>query len=685
MSKAAKHSTLLKSILLLVFFYTGVTFTYFGATKFESLRDYYARIPAFLDPHAEDLPEKINVFTQWPALLTLLEGWSIPIIKFWGIAILAGVFVSLVAAWLIQDRRTQRRAPSGEFRGVTITIGELATPDLRALNRKKGAGISYQDSPITFNPLEQALYDAVGETLAAYPNAYAGIGHGEKHPLFKHTMNVVLQALRHPEVDTTLVLIAISHDIGKLVSYKPIRRPGHFKKEWMRIKDHAQESAKILTVMPEYLALQEKHEEQAEIIRLAIKYDHCPDEMPIVPLRGKAQEYIARMKVADGAATAEEKAMTIAAHEAEQKKPLHTILAEEFLNQIKNLPFHIAKTKGTNNVGQKKKGRLYFMENELRKHCAAFKIINPELAAAASVSYRKAGAMSPFTIELLKGLHEMGLLSSEEYCSACDDELVTVPPECALWQVQSGKRTLNAVFIVTPPPHILALLPPEDSIFEPFYVIAPQIERLATRTGKKKPNAKSKASPPIQAANDTPQAPEQTSTPTALAADAREGVVLTEPAHGNVTSIEDARRERTENQLAMPGLDIETTTPQSAPATTDSEKPQFLAKPDTNPKGTKKDYRSVPDDRALRGRAVHRESVEQFGFKPPKQKAAPPPPADAPAAPAAPPSASAEADDSFAPFDTPAPPPSPAQKAQQAPAPARSEEEAIEEIEHTDD
>lgn len=436
-------STLFRSVAILTFLYLGVMFWMFSFYPIKSVVDAYDRIPAEIRQGTTAPDPEADIIHLLPEQIKVVWAWSRPLAGFWLIAISIGATFSLLVGMTLGRKRVGRAKGTGEFRGMTVSIGRLGVPQLPQSEEIDGI-----DAHISLNKKEQAFADEVFAMLVAWKDHYAGDGHGVG--LLDHTMNVVEKVVGDERADSTLFLIAASHDLGKITSF---RRQGQ---GWVRTKLHAQESARLIALMDSWHELPER---QREIIRLSVKYDHSPDLAAEYPeYRDDLKKYMSLLAEIDGRVTGEEKAQVIESMDLEEVA-VETMLAHLHRGTFyqKNMP------RGAESIGFRWKNRLYLYEGPLRKFLGAY--VNKDLYAAA-MSYRVNGNLSPFTVALLKGLAKRDMLVTRYEVKWGEGEACELPPEYALWDLdawgsEERSKRWRAVIVLKTPASELNIAPPE--------------------------------------------------------------------------------------------------------------------------------------------------------------------------------------------------------------------------------
>lgn len=381
---------------------------------------------------------------QWRLLLY----WSLPMVVIWAVSTGLGVLAAEVKCQLELRRRRLNLKPTGLFWGVTVptySLGRLpdaTTPKLsgQAVTlavdspaSKKVARVELEgamkEAVKTLTPAERQLSEELLQLLLAAPDHYAGLGHGVG--LLEHTLNVVSEAAAKvtPEFRMPL-LAALSHDVGKLITFQPDGKGG-----WKKRGLHSRESARILATLPAFQELPELHQ---RALLLAVKYDHAPNKMP--ELRGEkeactlALRTISALAHADRKATADEKERHL-----ERLQP-EDLLWKDFVDYLREAPVVQRGKKGVANQVNNPPDSPYLFVYEAPWRDAAVRRLPAEVAAALDLTRRDAGKMAKYTRILVERLRKEGVLV-ETYQSIDKDGVVDtlkVSEANPLWDIQSG-------------------------------------------------------------------------------------------------------------------------------------------------------------------------------------------------------------------------------------------------------
>jgi hypothetical protein len=382
---------------------------------------------------------------QW----RLLVYWTAPMLLVWVASVGLGVLVAEIQCQLGLRKQRSHLKPLGEFWKVTVagysigrlppsttpaltgqsvTLGGTANPkgDESARVELKGA---MKDVVKMLTPAERQLAEELLQLLLQSPDHFAGLGHGVG--LLEHTLNVVAEAAAKVTPEFRLpMLAALSHDIGKLITFQPDGQGG-----WKKRGLHSRESARILATLPGFQELPELHQ---RALLLAVKYDHAPSKMP--ELRGErdastlAMRVISALAMADRKATADEKERHL-----ERLQP-EDLLWKDFVDFLREAPVVQRGKKGAANQVNNPPDNPYLYVYEAPWRDAAVRRLPDEVAAALDLTRRDAGKMAKYTRYLVERLRKEGLLL-EEYSTKDKDgnfQELKVSDSNPLWDIQSG-------------------------------------------------------------------------------------------------------------------------------------------------------------------------------------------------------------------------------------------------------
>jgi len=449
MSLMGYRSTLVRSVVVLTLFYGGgsvLAFYLMGPGQLQ----HWLEARDLWDAARDGAVHPLNAFE----VATTVVADRVHAIGPWllgGTALALGLVWS-VAGLVLLARRLRARAQGG-FRGLKVslsTMPALARPETREVVVRLPDRV-----PAAHRPLLTALMGY----LKAHENAWCGDGHGVG--LLQHTLNVVGQALELEDADPLLPLAAAAHDVGKTTAY---RKRGD---QWVRVRLHDKESARILASLPEWWSLPMP---DRSLVMMAVKHEHAPDGLPR-NAPGLAPEDIKRLEMlveqlrrVDGLATGAEKQARLADVDVE------ALVLGAFLRVIPQVPFQVrGMAKGIPAAGWRSGDRLYLLEHRVRD--LAMAQMDADMAAALGGDYRAAGQTADFTRHLLPALAGCGWLVTEVQGEGESAATWRLPAESALWRIKAGKLTFNGVYIVKLPEDQRHMYPAESPY--PVTVLGP--------------------------------------------------------------------------------------------------------------------------------------------------------------------------------------------------------------------
>lgn len=436
---------LLKSFIVVLIFWLVATTLYWSFQKPEVNLQALTSLKALLPLLSLDVPNNATILGSLQVQLKVLMYWSLPALVLATLSGLAGYGLVLLWARRTSQERTSRETGSGNFRGVTLTLGELPLPDILPRDEiDLGADDNEALGRITERE-RRLLCDILG-TISAAPNAYAG--EGISVSLLEHTLNLASKALMHHRHPGLSAIVAAAHELAKITAYKKSDSG-----EWTSVKNHDRESARILGSLDSWHAL--PYQDRNAVL-MAVKFHSNPRSIP--DLDGDPQVYRhARdlLAVADGAqieAVTEEKQRTL------EKTELPDVIFETFAKALPSLSFqNRGLPKGVAAVAWKIGNRVYLLEIKLRETVMAK--MPADVRGALVPNPKERQRLQPFTAELLKSLEARGWLVSK-----IGD--AQVAPKEALWNIKAGKLDFKGVIVVDVPPEFIGQLPADDSMYE---------------------------------------------------------------------------------------------------------------------------------------------------------------------------------------------------------------------------
>jgi hypothetical protein len=383
---------------------------------------------------------------QW----RLLAYWTVPMAAIWACAVGVGVLVAEIQCQLGLRQQRLNLKPTGNFWGVIVlnySLGSLPRATTPVLSgqavtlggpgaAKPGAAVAYvelhgaiKDAVKMLSAAERQLAEELLQLLLQSPDHYAGLGHGVG--LLEHTLNVVTEAAGKVTPEFRLPLLAaLSHDIGKLITFQPDGAGG-----WKRKGLHSRESARILATLPAFQELPELHQRG---LLLAVKYDHAPNKMP--ELRGDREACTLAMRTISALAQADRKATAGEKERHLERLQPEDLLWKDFVDFLREAPVVQRGVKGAANQVNNPPDSPYLFIYEAPWRDAAVRRLPAEVAAALDLTRRDAGKMAKYTRYLVERLRKEGLLV-ETYVNTGKDgatEAMEVSTTNPLWDIQSG-------------------------------------------------------------------------------------------------------------------------------------------------------------------------------------------------------------------------------------------------------
>lgn len=439
MSIMGYRSRLLPSIITLVLFYSSVGIVAFYSMGPLTLEQWLAE-RGLWDRAEDGSVTALNAASVATAVILsrLHEVWP------WA---LAGTTAAVAIAWgvagVFRLLRYRRARGGQEYRGISVTVSAMPSPPPPETVEVVVGGLSAFSKKVGLTKKHNDLLKAILGYLKVNEDAYCGSGH--EKGVFDHTLGVMEKALEVKGSDPLLLLAAAAHDMGKITSYRQTDDG-----QWVRIKYHDKEGARVLARMDEWWQLPMP---DRAILLLTVKHSHTPDRLPISAPDLKPEDFkriallIEQLRKIDGNTTGEEKEVS------RQDRDIGEVVIEAFLQSILNAPFQRkGLAKGVQAVGWRDGSRLYVLERAMREF--AMSQMDALNAALLSVGYRKRGEAADFTTALLDALEQRGwLVTTADIGIPESDERksFTLQDYKTLWRVQSGTHVFNGVYIVELP------------------------------------------------------------------------------------------------------------------------------------------------------------------------------------------------------------------------------------------
>lgn len=438
---------LLKSFFIVSLFWFLATTLWWSLQKpevnlaaLQKLKELFPFIPA-------NPPAGPSILSSLGVQMDVLLYWSLPMLV--GTAISAAVGYGLV--WLrakkIADERKSRETGKGNFRGVSITVGDLPVPDKLPMDEIEIGADSGDENFARLTEREIKVLEEVLGTISAHPSAYAG--DGVSTDLLTYTVGLVTKAIQRPRSPGLCAIVAAAHQLGKITAYQ--NKDG----AWKLVKNLDFESARILATLDSWHALPTQ---DRNAVLMAVKYFSNPLKMPEVDSDAAtyrlAKDLLFAHVEEEREAVREEKRKVL----EEKSDSLPDLILNAFIRSLPLLSFqNRGLSKGVQAVAWKHGRRIYLLEIKLRE------TIMPKLPAdirgALSPEKKSGSKLQPFTVELLKALDAKGWLVRKYE----NWELNTTE---AVWNIKAGKLEFKGVIIVDIPDEYKEQLPADDSMYE---------------------------------------------------------------------------------------------------------------------------------------------------------------------------------------------------------------------------
>lgn len=436
---------LLKNFIVVLLFWLTATTLYWSVQRPEVNLAALARVKQLVPFLPISVPENASIFGSLSVQRDVLLYWSLPVAVLAAMSALLGFGLIWSFAAKKSKDRLAREQSTGEFRGITQTIGELPMPEV--LPRDDiDLGAEDNEALGRITEKEQRLLCDILGTISAHPSAYSGPGISV--PLLDHTLNLAAKALAHRRNPGLSAIVVSAHELAKITAYTKSAAG-----EWSLVKKHDRESARILATLDSWTALPYL---DRSAVMMAVKFHSTPKLIP--DLDGDPQIYrFARdlLTAADGAQTevvTEEKQKTL------DKTELPDVIFDAFAQSLPQLSFqNRGLPKGVAAVAWKIGNRVYLLEIKLRETVMAKMPVDVRGALAPNPKERQ--RLQPFTNELLKALESRGWLVRK----IGETKLETRE---ALWNIKAGKLDFKGVIVVDVPQEFMSQLPSDDSMYE---------------------------------------------------------------------------------------------------------------------------------------------------------------------------------------------------------------------------
>lgn len=453
------RNLLLKNFLFVSIFWWVVTTLLFTMDAPSSNMMHLRKLMVLFPDADYHLPETIDLFSAAQIQLEIFKHWTLPILEASAFMVALGwTFGWVFSFWKRYQTDSRSDNHGKKWRGMKLSLGEIPMP-----NRLKRAQIDievdefFSEVMNKMSSSEKKLLLEIISTLAAYPDAYAGDGHGVT--LLEHTLNVINETMHKYPDEPIVILAAAAHDLGKITSFK---KKGD---KWVSTALHDKESAKHLALMPSFWELEGGSK---DALLMAVKYDHSSGLMPTLcsneEVSRLALDIQKKLQVADMDATKQEKKDVIEEVNIEDViwRAFHKTLAETIFQNKEIAGRKASAMKKTiiveDEKGNKKKfARCFLIEQNFRE--AMTVNLNADVAASLGGKYRQKTKIAPITIELLKVLYDKKLLV--QTISG-----VKTPVVESIWDIVSGRTRFNGVIIIDLPENMMDMAPSLDTDYD---------------------------------------------------------------------------------------------------------------------------------------------------------------------------------------------------------------------------
>jgi DNA-binding transcriptional regulator YhcF (GntR family) len=443
--------TLLKSFLISLIFWFVVTTLWWSFQRPEVNLAALARIKAILPFLPFEVPATAGILQSLSVQKLVLTYWTLPVLLCVVLSGLTGYGIAWMRARKEDKTRSDREKGTGNYRGVTLTLGELPMPvgfpkDDIDLGSDSTGMLARMTGP------EKALLEDILGTISAHPNAYPG--EGISISLLEHTLNIASMALTSTKRPGLSAIVAAGFELGKITAFKQ-KDDG----SWSQLKRQDIEASKILGTLNSWYQLPAQDK---TAVMLAVKYHTTPKLLPepegdTVVYR-LAKELLTTADDTTAEVVVQEKQKTIEKTLSTSSKDLPDIIFDAFLQSLPLLSFqNRGLPKGVQAVAWKVGTRVYMLEIKLRETITSK--IPLEVRGALTPNPKDRARLQPFTMELLKALHSRGWLVTNIKDTKVD-------PREALWNVKAGKLEFKGVIVIDVPPEYMSQLPSDDSMYE---------------------------------------------------------------------------------------------------------------------------------------------------------------------------------------------------------------------------
>lgn len=441
---------LLQSYIVVVLFWFFVTTLWWSVQKPEVNLQALQALKGLMPFLPIDVPQNASIMGSLWVQRDVLMFWTVPLVL--GTFISAGIGYGLMwwRARESRDERTARETGHGNYRGASLSVGELPVP--LTFPRDEIVLGAEDESLARLTEKELRLLGDILGTLSAHPNAYSGPGVSDS--LLEHALKLATNALETPRHPGLATLVAAAHELGKITAYKK-----NDDGSWSQVKNQDNEAAKILRTLESWFEMPEL---ERNAVMLAVKFHSSPRNLPEIDsdpqVARLAKELLFKTEATREATVKEAKEETLAAARLDPQSPLSEQVFDAFVRALPSLPFQTrGLPKGVAAVAWKVGTRAYLIEIKLRD--TVMSKLPADIRAALQPNPKERSRLQPFTVELLKALHEKGWLVTQIGHTA-------LSPKEAVWNVKAGKLEFRGVLAIDIPAEYLPQFPAEDSMYE---------------------------------------------------------------------------------------------------------------------------------------------------------------------------------------------------------------------------
>jgi hypothetical protein len=398
-----------------------------------------------------EVPKEAGILASLGVQWKVLMYWSAPV----GLLTLMSGAVGYGLLWLkaqrTSDARDGRETGHGEFRGLTVTLGDLPTP--KALPRDNIELSAADDESLArLTSRELKLLGDIFGTISAHPDAYSG--EGVLSSLLDHTLNIASKALASPRNAGLAAIVAAANEMGKITAFRKDKEG-----QWVPAKKQDKEAARILGMLDSWFALPTQ---ERLAVMMAVKFHSTPRLLPEIDsdpaIYKLARDLLSTAEVTTSAIVVQEKQKTLDSARALTGQELPDVIFDALLSALPALSFQSrGLPKGVAAVAWKVGSRVYLLEIKLRE--TVLNKLPADVRGALMPNPKERSRLQPFTVELLKALDARGWLVKEI-------QDVKLDTKDAVWNIKAGKLDFKGVIVVEVPDEFKTQLPNDDSMYE---------------------------------------------------------------------------------------------------------------------------------------------------------------------------------------------------------------------------